>query len=109
MCKSEQHTGKRAFRKRSVLEDLKGQGGAAAACRFRVHVARSHCLKHWSECVVGMGLVESEAVRKFCEKGQLVPFLPVLLTFLLPNNCLSGQLGISLASGNTWPSGFQQY
>lgn len=57
--------GKREFSKRSVLEDLKGQGGAAAACRCRV--VEQVLLPEAPECVVGMGLVEeSEAIRKFC-------------------------------------------
>lgn len=48
MCKLEQQMGKKELKKRSDLEDLKGQGGAAAACRFRVSIARSCCLKHLS-------------------------------------------------------------
>lgn len=43
--------------------------------------------------------MEKEAIRKFCEKGQLVSFLSVLLTFLFPNHFLLGQLWISLAFG----------
>lgn len=68
----------------------------------------SCCPQPWN--AVGSGLVEVRPLEgSVSEKGQLRShFFTSPLTFLFPDHCLLGQLGIYLATGNNWPSGFQQ-